>query len=76
MITAVDTSILLDIFLPDPVHGEHSLNALEAAYGQGALVVCGVVYAELRKANLGFIETPGAIRPPGKTTPGRSRATE
>lgn len=47
MVTAIDTNILLDIFLPDPVHGEKSLESLEAAYGKGALVICGVVYAEL-----------------------------
>ncbi len=47
MITAVDTNILLDIFLPDPVFGQSSLKSLETAYDQGALVICGVVYAEL-----------------------------
>lgn len=47
MTTAVDTNILLDLLLPDPVHGEASLLALENAYEQGALVICEVVYAEL-----------------------------
>ncbi|MBW2039159.1 MAG: type II toxin-antitoxin system VapC family toxin [Deltaproteobacteria bacterium] len=47
MITAVDTNILLDVFLPDPQWGEHSLRALEVAYNQGALVMCTIVYAEL-----------------------------
>jgi predicted nucleic acid-binding protein len=47
MITAVDTNILLDIFLPDPVHGENSMFSLEKAYGQGALIICNIVYAEL-----------------------------
>ena len=47
MITAVDTNVLLDVFLPDPQWGEQSLCALEAAYDQGALVMCTIVYAEL-----------------------------
>ncbi len=47
MITAVDTNILLDIFLPDPVHGENSLKLLEKSYEKGALIICGEVYAEL-----------------------------
>ncbi len=47
MITAIDTNILLDIFLPDPEFGDCSLSALERAYGRGALVICTVVYAEL-----------------------------
>ena len=47
MITFVDTSILLDVFLPDPVHGESSSNALEKAFHEGSLVVNEIVYAEL-----------------------------
>lgn len=47
MITSIDTSVLLDVFLPDPDHGERSLLALEKAYGEGALVICNIVYAEL-----------------------------
>lgn len=47
MITAIDTNILLDIFLPDVTHGESSLKSLEKAYEKGALVICNVVYAEL-----------------------------
>jgi len=47
VITSIDTSVLLDVFLPDPDHGERSLLALEKAYGEGALVICNIVYAEL-----------------------------
>ncbi|MBP7583092.1 MAG: type II toxin-antitoxin system VapC family toxin [Spirochaetes bacterium] len=47
MITSIDTSILLDVFLPDPTHGETSLMTLEKAYKDGALVICNIVYAEL-----------------------------
>lgn len=47
MITAIDTNVLLDIFLPDPVFGEKSLSAVEHAFEKGALVICNIVYAEL-----------------------------
>lgn len=47
MITAIDTNILIDVFLPDPVFGAGSLKALEEAFTKGALVVCNIVYAEL-----------------------------
>ena len=47
MISAVDTSVLLDIFLADPRHGEQSRDWLRDAYDAGAIIVCDVVYAEL-----------------------------
>ena len=47
MITAVDTSVLLDVFLPDEHYGPRSAQGLRAAYDQGAIRVCDVVYAEL-----------------------------
>ena len=47
MITAVDTSVLLDIFLPDDQYGEQSKRRLRAAYDAGAIIVCDIVYAEL-----------------------------
>jgi len=47
MISVVDTNILLDIFLPDPLHGKSSINLLEKAYQQGSLVICDIVYCEL-----------------------------
>ena len=50
MRTAVDTSVLLDVFLPDPRHGERSAEWLRAAYGAGAIVVCDIVYSELTPA--------------------------
>jgi len=53
MITAIDTNILLDIFLPDPVFGEKSLSAVESAFEKGALVICNVVYAELVPRKIG-----------------------
>ena len=50
MITAVDTSVLLDVFLADERHGPRSRQRLREAYDTGALVVCDVVYAELAPA--------------------------
>ena len=47
MITAVDTSVLLDIFLADERHGPESQERLKAAYDTGAVVICEIVYAEL-----------------------------
>lgn len=47
MITAVDTSVLLDIFLGDDRHGPESRRRLISAYGAGALIASTVVYAEL-----------------------------
>lgn len=47
MITAVDTNVLLDVLLPDPVHGLRSAALLEQALGEGSLIICDIVYAEL-----------------------------
>lgn len=47
MITAVDSSVLLDVFLPDPSFGARSALALEEAELAGSLVICEPVYAEL-----------------------------
>ncbi len=47
MITALDTNILLDILLPNEQFYDLSARALEDATGEGSLVVCDLVYAEL-----------------------------
>jgi hypothetical protein len=47
MITAVDTNVLLDVFLPDETHVSASSEFLKRAYDEGALIVCHPVYAEL-----------------------------
>ena len=47
MITAVDTSVLLDVFQADKQHGPSSKQRLRSAYDRGALIICDVVYAEL-----------------------------
>lgn len=48
MITAVDTSVLLDIFFDDPTFRPASLAALRACLAAGPLVACDVVWAEVR----------------------------
>ena len=47
MITAVDTSVLLDVFTDDPTFRAGSLAALRACLAEGPLVACDVVWAEL-----------------------------
>jgi hypothetical protein len=47
MKTAVDSNILLDVLLPDPIFGERSLAALEREATRGSLVVCEIVVAEV-----------------------------
>lgn len=47
MITAVDTNVLLDIFIPSDRHGPQSKERVAEAYDAGAIVVSDVVYAEL-----------------------------
>jgi predicted nucleic acid-binding protein len=48
--TAVDSSVLLDVFTADPAFGEASRQALRVAYDRGALVACDIVWAEVRAA--------------------------
>lgn len=48
MKTAVDSSVLLDVFGGDPRFGVASREALRAAYNAGPLVACDVVWAEVR----------------------------
>jgi predicted nucleic acid-binding protein len=50
MITAVDTNILLDIFLPDPHFLHDSLERLKKCERNGSLIICEIVYAELAAA--------------------------
>ena len=47
MITAVDTSVLLDVFTADPRFGARSRDALRRCRAEGGLVACEVVWAEL-----------------------------
>jgi predicted nucleic acid-binding protein len=57
VITALDSSVLLDVLLEDPRHRDASLAALRAAHGAGALIVCPVVWSEVRAA----LREPGQI---------------
>lgn len=47
MISAVDTNVLLDVFQPDPSFGPASSRALRKAIGEGGLIACDVVWAEV-----------------------------
>lgn len=47
MITAVDSSVLLDVFRADPVHAAPSGEALRQSRLEGALVACDIVWAEV-----------------------------
>lgn len=68
MITAVDTSVLLDVFLPDARHGPRSAERLRAAYDRGAILVCDVVYAELVPAFDGRAALDDVLREIGGTS--------
>jgi predicted nucleic acid-binding protein len=46
VITAVDTSVLLDVFGADATFGRRSAAALRVALDEGGLVACEVVWAE------------------------------
>ena len=48
MRTAVDSSVLLDVLMDDPVHASTSEAALARADREGILVVCETVLAEIR----------------------------
>jgi predicted nucleic acid-binding protein len=46
VITAVDTSVLLDVFGADPEFGERSAEAIRGCLAEGALIACEIVWAE------------------------------
>lgn len=46
MITAVDSNVLIDIFLDDQQFGRPSAAALRRCLSEGAVVICGVVLVE------------------------------
>ncbi len=68
MITAVDTSVLLDVFLPDKQYGPRSEQWLRTAYDRGAVLVCDVVYAELVPAFDDRTVLDGVLQEIGGTT--------
>jgi predicted nucleic acid-binding protein len=62
MKTAVDTSVLLDIFGADPTFGESSRDALRDVYNKGALVACDITWAEVRSHFPDDASFEGAMR--------------
>ena len=50
MITAVDTSVLIDVFGADPHFGAASANALRLCLNEGAVVASEAVWGETRAA--------------------------
>lgn len=70
MITAVDTSVLLDIFTADPNFVTASQTALRQALQTGSLSVCAIVVAEIRpcfptrEQLIAALETLGASTTP------------
>lgn len=47
MITAVDTSVLLDVLSPDPLFGRRSAQAIRDAISHGSLIACEIVWARV-----------------------------
>lgn len=62
MITAVDTNVLLDVLNSRSPHHAQSREWLWAAYNQGSVVVCDIVYAELAPAFGNRAALDGALR--------------
>ena len=50
MITAIDSSIIIDVLEPDPEHGPASREALQRCLREGSMVACDVVWAEVATA--------------------------
>jgi predicted nucleic acid-binding protein len=46
VITAIDTSVLLDVFGADPTFGPGSRTALSKCIAEGSVIACDVVFAE------------------------------
>lgn len=47
MITAIDTSVLLDLFVADAPDQAESQQRFRAARSEGAVIICDIVYAEM-----------------------------
>lgn len=47
MITAVDSSVLIDVLMAHPVHGPSSAAALRHARERGTVLACSIVWAEV-----------------------------
>ena len=73
MITAVDTSVLIDVFGADPRFGVASANALRRCLNDGAIVACEVAWSETRAA---FPSDASFARAMGSLGVGFSSSTE
>ena len=62
MITAVDTNVVLDLLNFTSPHHTQSREWLRAAYNDGAVLVCDIVYAELVPAFGNREALDGALR--------------
>ena len=51
MITAIDTNILIDVLEPDLEYGPASREYLKRCRSEGAIVACGVIWAEVASSN-------------------------
>ena len=68
MITAVDTNVLLDVWVFGAHHQSQSREWLVNAYDRGDVLVCDVVYAELVPAFDDRSQLDGALRAINATT--------
>jgi hypothetical protein len=50
MVTAVDTSVLLDVLLNDTQHAPASMTALRQGSAEGSLILCEIALAEVAPA--------------------------
>jgi predicted nucleic acid-binding protein len=73
MITAVDTSVLLDVFGADPQFGPSSRKMLDQCLDEGSLVLSDVVWAETAAA---FSDPAVATRALGTLGAGFSSVTQ
>ena len=55
MRTAVDSSVLFDVLLPDPDFGSASAQLLRESIDTGVMVACDVVWAEVRASFAGDV---------------------
>ncbi|HXA54906.1 MAG TPA: type II toxin-antitoxin system VapC family toxin [Solirubrobacteraceae bacterium] len=62
MITAVDTSVLLDVFGADPKFGPSSATALRSCLSAGRVIACDVVWAETGASFATKAEAETALR--------------
>ncbi|HYM44557.1 MAG TPA: type II toxin-antitoxin system VapC family toxin [Solirubrobacteraceae bacterium] len=62
MITAIDTSVLLDVFGADPEYGPRSAAAMQACLAGGSVVACEIVWAETAASFPSAADAEAALR--------------